>query len=65
MTRLTTLEACAYVGGISRATLWRWYADCRVALTASKRPALGWDVAKLDARQRELARAQKRIARVA
>lgn len=63
--KLTTADACARVGGVSRSTLWKWYADCRVPVTASKRPAVAWDADKLDARQKELARAQKRIARAA
>lgn len=63
--RLSEAEARARLGGISRSTLWKWYGACRVATTASKRPALAWDSDKLDARQRELARAQKRLIREA
>lgn len=63
MTRLSEAEARARLGGVSRSTLWKWYGDCRVALTASKRPAVAWDSDKLDARQRELARANKRLTR--
>lgn len=62
---ISETEARARVGGVSRSTLWKWYADCRVPVTASKRPAVAWDANKLDARQRELARAQRRIAREA
>jgi predicted DNA-binding transcriptional regulator AlpA len=62
---ISEAEARARVGGVSRSTLWKWYADCRVPVTASKRPAVAWDANKLDARQRELARAQRRIARAA
>ncbi len=63
--RLSEDEARARVGGVSRSTLWKWYASCRVPVTASKRPAIAWDADALDKRQRELARAQKRIARIA
>jgi len=62
---ISEADARARVGGVSRSTLWKWYGDCRVAVTASKRPAVAWDAQKLDARQRELSRAQKRIARKA
>lgn len=65
MTRLSEAEARAHLGGISRSSLWKWYADCRVPLTASKRPVVAWDAALLDRKQKELARAQKRIVRKA
>lgn len=65
MNRLSESEARTRLGGVSRSTLWKWYADCRVPLTASKRPAVAWDADKLDARQRELTRAAKRLTRKA
>jgi hypothetical protein len=58
-------EARALVGGVSRSTLWKWYGDCRVPVTASRRPAVAWETAKLEARRRELCRAQRRMARAA
>lgn len=61
--RVDENAARAHVGGVSRSTLWKWYADCRVPVTASQRPAVAWDTDKLDARMKELARAQKRIAK--
>lgn len=62
---ISTADAMIRMGGISRSSLWKWYADCRVALTASKQPAVAWNVAALDRRQKELQRAQKRIAKAA
>jgi hypothetical protein len=62
LTLLTENEARAFLGGLGRSTLWKYYADCRVALTDSKRPAIAWDRAKLEQRARQINRAQHRFA---
>jgi hypothetical protein len=60
LTLLTETEARAFLGGLGRSTLWKYYADCRIALTDSKRPAIAWDKDKLEQRARFIARSQRR-----
>lgn len=52
---LTTEQATALLT-VHRATLWRWYAECREFLTGAIGGAVAWNKAKLLARREQLQR---------